>query len=80
MANHVGALNTELLLRARLEKGWTARDVAARCKELGVRVDYSSYARYERGITRPGPSKFRAVAKALDLEIEDLLASTGDAA
>jgi len=61
--------------KERLRKGWTVRDVATRSAELGMPVSFSNYSRCERGTIRPLPRTVLAIARALDLEVDDLLLS-----
>ncbi len=73
MANNGLAVDRQKMRLARQNKGWTVRDVSRRCEELGTRVHFSLYAKYERGPTRPGIGRLYAIATALDLKVEDLL-------
>jgi transcriptional regulator with XRE-family HTH domain len=69
-----GSINGEAVLHARLRKGWTQREVAQRCAELGQPYDDTQISKIERGkIDRPTPLRLRALALALDLDITDLL-------
>lgn len=74
-------IDAEKLKRARLRKGWTLRDLSARCKELGTPVDFGSIARWERGANGPNPDVLPVVALALDGNVDDfLLPAKGNAA
>jgi len=66
-------INTALLRRARLRKGWTLRDVSARCDDLKTPVSFALIAMYERDEVSPTPKNLRAVAIALDLTVDELL-------
>lgn len=69
------------LKRARLRKGWTLRDLAGRCEELGATVDFGSIGRWERGDNGPNPGVVPVLAAALDLDVDDfLLPASGSAA
>jgi len=61
------------LLKARRDKGWTLRDTAQRCKELGRSIDHGTIGRYENGQSRPNPGNLTIIAKALEVNVEDLL-------
>lgn len=63
----------EKLRRARLRKGWTLRDVTAHTAGLGRQVDYGNISAYERGLQRPNPGTLLVLARALDLDMDDLL-------
>jgi transcriptional regulator with XRE-family HTH domain len=68
------------ILNARLRKGWTQRQVADRCEELGQRVDDTFISRCERGAAiRPSPRFLPVLATALDLEFDDLFMKEGAA-
>jgi len=67
-------INTALMYRARMRKGWTLRQVSERCEELGTPVDHGNLARYEHGQIRPVPRTLLVIARALDLTVDELLA------
>ena len=71
-------MDTEKLRRARLRKGWTVRDVSSRCEELGTPVAFGLIAYYERGDGFPTAPKLLVIAKALDVEVDDLLLPAGN--
>ena len=71
----------EVLREARQRKGWTLREVSNRTEKLGRRVDHGNYAKYESGeLTGALPSTLEVLAKALDVDINELVLSKGDAA
>lgn len=74
MANGL-PINSAELMRARVRKGWTLRQVTERCAEpdLDVKVDHGNLARYEKGLIRPTPRVLRALASALDVTTDSLL-------
>lgn len=79
MASIQRSIDTELLLRTRLGKGWTQRQVVNRCNELGkdlkptVKVYDGNYSRYESGQLLPAPATLLLIAQALDLTVDQLL-------
>ena len=73
MANGL-PINPAELMRARVRKGWTLRDVTERCdKDLKVKVDFGNLARYEKGDIRPTPRVLLALATVLEVSTDDLL-------
>lgn len=58
---------------ARVRRGWTQRDVSRRCGELGHNVSDSNLSKYERGEFCPSPPTLATIAKALELEVDDLI-------
>ena len=68
-----------VLLRGRLRKGLTLRDLSARCAELGSPINYSFLSRIERGISQPSARVLPVLAEALGLEVDDLLAEVNPA-
>jgi transcriptional regulator with XRE-family HTH domain len=71
-------IDTGLLLRARLRKGWTLRDVSQRCEDLGTKVAFAQISQYERDVVSPTPRTLLVLAQALDLTVDELLADRGD--
>lgn len=70
----IQGIDTDLLLRARLRKGWTLRDVERQCwDELNVKVDNGNLNRYENGTLLPSPKALLAIATVLGLTVDDLL-------
>lgn len=69
------ALKTEVLRAARIRKGLSPRDIQDRCEELGTPVSYTTYQRCEQGTTRPYPRTLRAIALALEVDVDELIAS-----
>lgn len=61
------------ILHARLRRGWTLRDVAERCAGLGFTLSDSNLSKYERGVVKPSPKTLLAIARALDVTVDDLL-------
>lgn len=61
------------LLKARTGKGWTLRDMAQRCRELGHPIDHGTIARYENGQSRPNPGNLAIIARALEVKPDSLL-------
>lgn len=59
--------------RSRLRLGLTMRELSARCNELGVQVDYSNINRVELYGWGIGARKLPVLAKALGVEVDDLL-------
>lgn len=72
MANGL-PINPAELMRARVRKGWTLRDVTDRCKAAGTNVDFSNLARYEKGTFRPSPPVLKVLAEVLGVSTDDLL-------
>jgi transcriptional regulator with XRE-family HTH domain len=63
----------ELMRRARLRKGWTLRQAAQACADLGTPVDFGNIARYERDEKRPGPGALLVLSRALNFSIDAVL-------
>lgn len=80
MASTTRKLKGDVLLAARLRLGKTQRELSARCAELGRPIDFSNISKYERGLVVPGPHALPVLARALGLEVEDLIVRDGDAA
>lgn len=57
---------------ARLRRGWTLRDLAARCAEKGAPVDHGQLARIERRSATPRPRLRAVLADLLELDVLDL--------
>jgi len=55
----------------RLRRGWTLRDLAAKCAENGTPVDHSQLSKIERGIYEPRPKLRATLARLLDLDAAD---------
>lgn len=55
----------------RLRLGLTLRELAERCAAEGAPVDFSQLARIERGEHIPRPRLRAALAKVLDLDVND---------
>jgi len=74
MANNSPAatVNGKVILRGRLRKGMTLRDLDSRCRELGRPVHYSFLSRIERGLGQPSPHLLPVLAAAIGLEVDDL--------
>jgi len=72
MANGLPIDSAELM-RARVRKGWTLRDVTERCKDAGTKVDFGNLARYEKGDIRPTPPVLKVLAEVLGVSTDDLL-------
>ena len=68
-------VNGRRMQRARLRKGWTLRDLSGRCSELGRPIDFGNIAAYERGDHTPNPGTLLILARALDVDVDDLLAA-----
>jgi transcriptional regulator with XRE-family HTH domain len=66
-------IDTAKLRLARLRAGLSCRGVARRAEELGRKVDFGNYSRYERGDRRPYPHTAAALAEVLGVDIADLL-------
>ena len=63
----------KFLSKARADKGVTLRDL-----ETASGVEYSYIGRLERGeVATPDPTKLVKLARALDIEIEDVYAAAG---
>lgn len=67
-------INGKAVLRARLLRGWTQRELAERCAELGQPYDDTLISKVERGrVERPGPKVLRVLTEALGLDMDELL-------
>lgn len=73
MSNHGVPLNTELMRIARLRKGLSYRAAAELCKEHGAEITQVTYSRWERGSNQPYPRNLPALAKALELTVDQLV-------
>ena len=73
-------ISGQVILRGRLRKGMTLRDLSARCGELGAPIDYSFLSRIERGLSQPTPRVLPALAAALGLSVDDLFTTASNAA
>ena len=73
-------ISGQVILRGRLRKGMTLRDLSARCRSLGAPIDYSFLSRIERGLSQPTPRVLPALAEALGIEVDDLFTSASTAA
>ena len=69
-------ISGQVILRGRLRKGMTLRDLSARCGELGAPIDYSFLSRIERGLSQPTPRVLPALAEALGIEVDDLFTTS----
>ena len=67
-------ISGQVIVRARMRKGMTLRDLSGACKELGSPIDYSFLSRIERGLSQPTPRCLPVLAQALGLEVDDLFA------
>jgi hypothetical protein len=54
-----------VLLKARLDKGWTQRDLADRCTALGTQVDPSNISKGERSGKSLGTRKIAVILAVL---------------
>ena len=68
-------ISGQAVVRARLRKGMTLRQLADACEELGSPIDYSFLSRIERGLSQPRPRVLPVLAQALDLTVDDLFAA-----
>jgi transcriptional regulator with XRE-family HTH domain len=67
-------VNGKALMRARLAKGMTLRDVEAATERRGCKVDASNLHRAEQGMAGMiGPRKIPALLAVLDLDIRELV-------
>lgn len=66
-------INTALLRRARLRKGWTLRDMSAQCEAAGTKVAYAQIGVYERDEVSPTPRTLLVLATVLGLTVDELL-------
>lgn len=66
------------LRELRERRGWYQVDLAKACTEQGTPVSRSQVARAETGRNLPLPETLRAFAKALEVEIDDLLTAEDD--
>lgn len=57
------------LLRIRMEKGYSLRELAAHCEK----ADNADLSRYERGNTNVGLEKVEEIARALDVLPAELI-------
>lgn len=57
---------------ARLDKGWTLRDLADKLTASGVPASDGNLSRIERGEVSPGPRLRKAIADALGIKTTDL--------
>jgi transcriptional regulator with XRE-family HTH domain len=76
MAGSVGPIiNGDVLLRARMRKGLTLRDVAQQCRDLGQDVDFSTLARWEMGgVQVRVPRVLPVLGQVLGLSVDDMFA------
>lgn len=63
-----------LLRKHRERGGYLQSDLAQRCEELGHKVDRSRISQLENGVYKPLPPLLSVLARALNVEIDDLLA------
>lgn len=66
-------IDHQAIQRARLSLGLSLRELAQRCGK-----DASQIAKYEHGTVRPYPRSLAALAKALEVEVGDLLVPAGE--
>ncbi|HEV2779109.1 MAG TPA: helix-turn-helix transcriptional regulator [Actinophytocola sp.] len=62
-----------LLQRRREQAGLSIVALARRCKEQGHEVHASAIGKVERGVNGPSPELLKALARALGVEVSDLL-------
>lgn len=58
----------ELLKEQRLRRGWTLRDLAARCEARGVPVDFGQLGRIERHEAEPRPALGKVLGDLLGVD------------
>lgn len=68
------------LREIRGRKGLTQAELAQRCAALGLPVDRTIISRLERGVFGPTPERLAAIAQALGVEEDTLLAAKDDQA
>lgn len=67
--------------RAREErerKGLTLADLAVRCEGAGMGITVSTLCRWETGVFGPTAPRLRILAKALDVEVDELLTKSDE--
>lgn len=74
MANGVN-INGEALRMARYRKGWTLRDAEDATAAVGTRIDHTKIFRYENEERRPWPSTLKTLADALEVTVDELVAT-----
>lgn len=57
----------------RERRGLTLSDLADRCEAVGMRIDFTTLSRWETGVFGPTARRLTVLARALDVEIDDLL-------
>jgi len=66
-------VNGHAIRMGRLRLGMTQRALSDKTHELGDRADWSNIARAEQRNYGIGPAKLLVIAKALNVEVDDLL-------
>ena len=66
-------IDKDKLRLARLRAGLSMRGVTRRATQLGRKVDFANYSRYEKGERRPYPHTAAALAEVFGVDITDLL-------
>lgn len=59
----------ERLRRARLMRGLTLREVAARLAETGTQLSHAAYQKYEKGLMGPDSTVLLAMARLFDVDV-----------